>query len=92
MKHSNLLRAVQQAGFQVISHDHHHYESTNGNQLLEWIEKEGEANCVRCGHVNDPRDIMTDYFPGWKPKTIKQAVSHLRPLYGLHTRNSFAAQ
>lgn len=76
--HKNLVRAVLKAGFKIDEwKDHNHYRVINGDLVVSWIKQDDYAVAVHCGRLSDPKDSQTDYFPGYTPRTIKNALEHL---------------
>jgi len=88
MKNATLTSRIKKAGFEIeIETPRTHAEgvtpsnlhrAVSGDAVVTWYEQGASAVCLHCGRISQPGDSMTDYFPGYFPRTIKGAIEHLR--------------
>lgn len=92
MKIKSLTRALKKAGISIEDKstekwynfdkregNRRYFEAAGETHVLSWYSLVDEENvdCLHCKRKREKSDMMTDYFPGWFPKTIKSAINAL---------------
>lgn len=86
MNQQRLMNALRDMGAN-IKPTKHGYRAICGDFEVSWHEKipssgpnsvGAKAEHIHCGRISDPWDHLSDYHPGFFPKTIKAAVAHLK--------------
>lgn len=91
MKTRNIIKALEKQGYIVQCHTDTgtgydgdmwkriHYTSSNAKYKCSWYHCQvtGSAQSVHASLLGQDMCILTDYFPGWFPKTIKQLINYM---------------
>lgn len=91
MKTQNLIKALEKLGMKVEVQERYYvsmitnrkeidcsYYCTDGKKKVQFRDQEGRAICVQCQLIGQSNNYMTDYFPGFFAKTIKQVINHFQ--------------
>ncbi len=81
MQISSLRSRIEKAGFTIEDTERKFdtaHRAVSGDCVVTWYQQDERVQCLHCGRTSQPGDSMTDYFPGFFPRTIKGAVEHLR--------------
>ena len=76
MKTSSVLKAFAKIGYQPITDGKRRYSFVNEKHEVYFINQEGEATCLHVRRLEDESDVMTDYFAGWFPHSLKNAIAY----------------
>lgn len=81
MKIKSLESALKKAGYEIKEDkfwkNNTQYFVKSSSHVLSWYTQGDEVSSLHIRRHDDHSDIMTDYFAGWFPKTIKSALSGL---------------
>jgi hypothetical protein len=79
MQHDKLYKEITRLGITIdlICPKKAYYIAKGSKYLISWYKREEEAECVHLvSHKQEgDRDINSDYFPGFFPRSYK-AVKH----------------
>lgn len=79
MKTSSVLKRLAKHGVEVkIGDPNKQYSAVANGQLLTWWDQEGDTQCFHIKGVHEQDDLMTDYFPGCFPKTLRWAMKLMK--------------
>lgn len=73
MKTSNAIKKLEKHNF-AVSQVGNNVEGRRGARIIEFIDQQDSAICVRARCASDVDDIMSDYFAGVWCDNISQAL------------------
>lgn len=76
-KTSYVLKQLQALNAGEPEREGNKYSLFVGQHLVEFRDEDGRASLLHIRRAEDEPDLMTDYFPGWWPNTVKAAVNSL---------------
>lgn len=81
MKTKSLYAALKRAGLSdgiSQGHNNQRYITRNGG-VLSWYESpdHDRVECLHWRREDDYTDLMTDYFAGFFPRTLRQAILYI---------------
>ena len=74
MQITNAISKLTKEGFKVINVNNRWYSARRNNDIVEFIDQDNDAICIKSRSVNDEDDIMTDYSAGVFCDNISQAI------------------
>lgn len=88
MKTTNLIKALEKSGIKIECCERwgvdygantkvrqsDEYFGDNGKYKIHFYDQDGFASCVLVMRMQEERDIMRDYFPGYFADSIKDAI------------------